>query len=265
LDSVDRYVASLTSNVGSEFASVIRLYQSDPQREAIKEDILAYLEIINSSDADDNSVMVQKQSDIKKEKIYQSEMETNMNRQIIRYFDVTFDKIVVYNVDLIPTSIPTTIKFSSQLEKDPMIQYMKTQLNIYMSPDAAYSISKIYDTGESGDLMFFMAFVGSRDDFKVMLYTSVDIIILFSQNRDLIPSLIMLNEFMIDESPESFFQNFMMFLILKIPNTDTMKYLETREPIREIAPMIGDHYKKVFKYNIRSISERFADFIEPSQ
>lgn len=261
LDNVDKYVSELTGDQNSDQNKnpMTAQYKADTQRSLIKAEILAYLDLVNKSEVEDNSVMVQKQTNIQKEKNYQSETEANNARKGFDLKSVSFEKISVYDLDLKPTTIATQVNFGEAIENDPLMQHLK-KLKINMSPNAAHSVCKTYNKGETDDL-FYLAFIGSDAAPSVMLYTSVDIIILYSHNKEMIKDLVRVDKFMIDGSLKSFYQNFIMFLLLKIPNTKTMIYVESDELLKEIAPIIGLHYKDTFRYNIKSISKRFADFV----
>ena len=96
-----------------------------------------------------------------------------------------------------------------------------------------------------------------------MLYTSIDIIIIFSYNKELYDKLILLKNFKTDDSKNntSFFENLILFLLFKIPDTEAMKYFESRQEYINLNNIIGKHYKDYFRYNISSISKRFSTFI----
>ena len=165
----------------------------------------------------------------------------------------------MYNLDIKPTTIQTHIDFGKVIEDDEMMIYLK-KLNIYMSPGAAYAVYKTYQEGETDDI-FYMAFYEIDKNPKIMLYTSIDIIVLFSHNKSLLDNLIKIDKFVTNGSPESFYQNIIMLLLFKIPDTHTMVYFESQTQLRDLAQIIKNHYKNMFKYNIRSISKRFSDFI----
>ena len=171
------------------------------------------------------------------------------------------------------------------IETDEMMKYIKNH-NIYMSPDAAYESNQIYYNGETSEL-FYLLFVDNgvnevtkENDMRIMLYTSIDMIILTTTDNTLAKKLIKLDRFQtIDiETPEPniypsihqniqsnvkkiFYQNLLMFLLLKIPDTKSIIYLEKQQNIKDIIPIIRNHYVNTFGYNIESISQRFAKFI----
>jgi hypothetical protein len=232
----------------------------DNMRDAIKNEILSYLKKINESDYEDNSLMVQKQTNVQREQTYQSETESNNSRMDFRNPELIFDNICIYDMDLKPTSYEVNIQFDDRIEVGDMMKQLK-YYKIYLSPNAAYSICRTYRDGETNDI-FYLKFIGSGPETQVMLYTSIDIIILYSHNQSILNDIVKVNKFEIDmDNEKSFYQNFIMFLLLKIPNTKTMEYFEHNEKIKSISSIIGSHYKDAFRYNIRSISKRFADFI----
>lgn len=130
-----------------------------------------------------------------------------------------------------------------------------------MSPAAAYALYNTYRTGGTDDI-FFMTVIETKQNYKIMLYTSIDIIVLLSYNTQLIGRLIKVDQFITDDlNPNAFYQNLIMLLLLKIPDTQTVAYFETNKKILDILPIINNHYKYMCKYNIRSITKRFSDFI----
>ena len=234
-------------------------YTSNDTMNNIKSEILEYLNEVINFEVEDNSVMIQRQTNVQKQINYQSEKETNNYRNRFDKRSIVFDKNPVYNLDIKPTTIQTHIDFGKVIEDDEMMIYLK-KLNIYMSPGAAYAVYKTYQEGETDDL-FYMAFYEIDKNPKIMLYTSIDIIVLFSHNKSLLDNLIKIDKFVTNGSPESFSQNIIMLLLFKIPDTHTMVYFESQTQLRDLAQIIKNHYKNMFKYNIRSISKRFSDFI----
>lgn len=261
LADTDLYIESLNTIEKTDPMHKIAVqYNTDTLREQIKQEISMYLQKLDESDVVDTSVMVQKQTNVQREKNYQSATESNKHRKDFKHVEVKFPKISVYDIDLKPTTINNAALFDQLIEEDPLMKQLK-EYGIITSPNAAYCIAKTFQNGETNDL-FFLMFIGDGDDMKVMLYTSLDLIILSLYQKDLMKELIPVTEFKInDASKKSFYQNFIMFLLLKIPTTKAMDYFETQQPIKDLSPKIGAHYKDVFRYNISSISKRFADYI----
>jgi len=255
-----KYVMDFIADVDKKYLKNTNNVKSDGMSESIKTEIFTNLKKVNDSNVEDNSIMVQKQTNVQKEKNYQSETEANNNRGQFNNNNVSFEKICTYDIDLKPTSFNINIKFDAAIEADDMMKQLKIY-NIHMSPNAAYAIAKTYYYGETNDV-FYLKFVGEGDATKVMLYTSLDTIILYSYNEHILDDLIKIDKFEINtDTKKSFYQNFIRFLLLKIPNSKSMDYFEHNEAIKSIAPIIGSHYRYAFKYNIASISKRFSNFI----
>ena len=238
----------------------------------LETEILKYLKLYNDTSDDDVSAMTQKQTIIQQEKEYQLILEANTTKR--RYQDETLSiKNYTYRFLLVPGHHKETnesLIFSKIIAETQIIKLIKS-MKISLSPSAGNSIRELFDRGISENI-FFMLFpskisrMSKELEKPVILLTSLDVAIYHCYNhcgdQEINGyNLHMIKNFVQQNDPQSFHNNLFMFLSLKIPGTKMINWMNNNKQSVEIKEMIGQHFKNTFKYDVKSVSPHFANYL----